>query len=156
MSADAAISIGPDAKDRLGIDISTTDELPVHSRKCFPIFLRMERLKALQIMFRGKKWLLPVDIFPDEIQFSRGRGIGRWQRLFDEDQWEPAIECASLGPGLLGNSDMARFWDKIALTDSENLPLQALQLILGDVLERVTVIGDGRMRSQPRDRKAAG
>ena len=148
MSVDAAISIGPDAKDRLGIDISTTDELPGSQQKMFSDLSPNGKMKALQIMFRGKKWLLPVDIFPDEIQLSRGRGIRRWQRLFDEDQWEPAIECASLGPGLLGNSDMARFWDKIALTDSENLPLQALQLILGDVLERVTVIGDGRMRSR--------
>ena len=37
---------------------------------------------------------------------------------------------------------MVRFWDRIALTDSENLPVEALQLILGNAANRVAVIGD--------------
>ncbi len=147
LSTDFSISVGPrDATDRLDIGISVTDALPDSQRKRFSDLSPNGKMKVLKIMFRNREWLLPLDIFPDEIRFSRGRGLGRWHRPFDEDQWPPAMECESLGPGLLGNSDMARFWDRIALTDSENLPVQALRLILGDAVERVAVIGQDRPR----------
>ena len=42
---------------------------------------------------------------------------------------------------------MVRFWDKIALTDNENLPIQALQLILRNAVNGVAVIGDDRPRT---------
>ena len=60
----------------------------------------------------------------------------------DEDEWPPAVECESLGPGLPGNTDMVRFWDRITLTDSENLPVHALQLILGNPVHRIAAVGD--------------
>ncbi len=147
LAENASISIGPlRATDRLDIDISVTDALPGSQKKMFSDLSPNGKMKVLQIMFQNKEWSLPLDIFPDEIRLSRGRGIRRWQRLFEEDQWPPAIECESLGPGLLSNSDMARFWDRIALTDSENLPVQALRLILDDAVERVAVIGEDRLR----------
>ena len=65
------------------------------------------------------------------------------KNLFDdEDEWPPAVECESLGPGLPGNTDMVRLWDRITLTDSENLPIQALQLILGNSVHRIAAVGD--------------
>ena len=148
LAADDPISIGPmNENDRLGIDISVTDALPDPQQKMFPDLSPNGKRKLLEIKFRDKKWSLPVDLFPTEIRFHRGRGIGRWQQRFAEDQWEPAIECALLGPGLPGNRDVTRFWDQIALTDGENLPIEALRLILGGALERVSVIGDDRPRS---------
>ncbi len=147
LSADDPISIGPlNTTDCLDIGISVTDALPGSQKKMFSELSPNGKMKVLKIMFRNKEWSLPLDIFPDEIRLSRGRGIRRWHRLSDEDQWPPSMECESLGPGLLGNSDMARFWDRIALTDSENLPIEALQLILGDALERIAVIGEDRLR----------
>ena len=148
MSEQASISIGPrNAADRFRIDISVTNALPDPQQKMFPDLSLNGKTKVLQIVLRDKKGARSAGIFPDEMQFNRGRGIGRWQQRFAEDQWEPAIECASLGPGLPGNRDVTRFWDQIALTDGENLPIEALRLILGGALERVSVIGDDRPRS---------
>ena len=39
----------------------------------------------------------------------------------------PGIQCESLGPSVLGNMDIARLWDKIALTDDENRAIGALK-----------------------------
>ena len=47
-----------------------------------------------------------------------------------------------MGPGLLSNNEVARFWDAVALTDDENQAVQALRLILGSEVDRVAVIGD--------------
>ena len=49
----------------------------------------------------------------------------------------------------MDNDSMARFWDSVALTDYEMRAVQALQLIYGDDVDRVAMIGDderGRQR----------
>ncbi len=43
---------------------------------------------------------------------------------------------------MLANRDIARLWDKVALTDDEDRAVEALRLIYGDTVERVAVIGD--------------
>ena len=39
---------------------------------------------------------------------------------FSEDEPWPAVENEFMGPGLLDNSDLARLWDGVALTDDED------------------------------------
>ena len=56
----------------------------------------------------------------------------------------PGIQCESLGPSVLGNKDIARLWDKVALTDDENRAVEALRLVFGETIERAAVIGDDR------------
>jgi predicted ATPase len=56
------------------------------------------------------------------------------------------MRCESLGPGLLNNTHLARLWDKVALTDDETQAVEALKLIYGDRVQRVTVIGDDSRR----------
>ena len=60
----------------------------------------------------------------------------------DEDG--PVARCELLGPGLLRNTDLARLWDKVALTDHEALALDALRLIFGNRVHRAAVIGEAR------------
>ena len=55
-----------------------------------------------------------------------------------------SIRCEFLGPGLLRNADLARLWDKVALTDHEALALDALRLIFGNRVDRAAVIGEVR------------
>lgn len=52
------------------------------------------------------------------------------------------IGCVSLGPGLLSNYQIARFWDTIALTDEEQRAVEALRIVLGDRVERVAIIAE--------------
>jgi ABC-type microcin C transport system duplicated ATPase subunit YejF len=60
--------------------------------------------------------------------------------VFDEREW-PIIECESLGPGLPSNNKLARFWDRVALTEEEDLSLKALRLT-GNGIDRVAVVGE--------------
>ncbi len=76
---------------------------------------------------------------------------------FDSDDSElpHAVICESLGPNVLSNNDIARFWDSVALTDSENLAVDALNLVYDGVVERVAMIGDGGGHSRHIRRAAA-
>ena len=100
-----------------------------------------EDLRGLRIKFKGKEQTIPLF-----------RNLNRWDRRmlrYDESEFLPAIRCESLGPGLLSNADMTRFWDKVALTEDENYGVQMLQLIYGDEVERVAVVGEeGRGRGR--------
>ncbi len=73
------------------------------------------------------------------------------RRAFGDGNWPTAITCQSLGPGPIENSEIARFWDAIALTDDEAAAEDALRLVMGDRVLRVAVIGgDNRYRRQGR------
>ena len=121
-ASDSRISIGPCEKQQLSIGIVDDGEL------------------SLIIKFQGKEQKIPVD-FP----FHNSRSPYRRSR--NDDSAHPSeIRCASLGPSLPSNSDIARFWDGVALTDDETRAVHALRLIYGDDVERVGVIGDESSR----------
>ena len=47
-----------------------------------------------------------------------------------------------MGPGLLPNSEIAWFWDKISLTDNEARAVDALRLIFGNKIERIAITAE--------------
>ena len=107
------------------------------------LIINTSSFEEFKIAFKDKQRILHWEKFQKDPGFSRSRKHRIQRSLFDEEhEWLPAIGCESLGPDLPRNTDMVQFWDRIALTDSENLPIRALQLILGNVVNRVAVIGD--------------
>ena len=80
----------------------------------------------------------------DPMRFSHrtGRYLRQYRSRSVTDSWFPPIQFESLGPGLLANDDISRLWDAVALTEAENLTIQALRLVVGETLERLAVIGD--------------
>ena len=74
-------------------------------------------------------------------QYHRAYGLfGAQSDIFGDIGATPDINCTSLGPELLSNKQLARWWSTIALTDEEDRAVRALNLALGDSVERVTVI----------------
>ena len=139
------LSIGScNQTDRLSIEVSTMEKSSNDAQRTLILDTSMDEwIMALKITFKNREWLLPWEAFLIEPGFGRFRRRRIQRRLFEEqEEWPSAIECESLGPGLPSNAAMVRFWDRIALTDSESLPVQALQLILGNAVNRVAVIGD--------------
>ena len=70
-----------------------------------------------------------------------------------EPSLQPTISYQSVGPSVLSNWEIARLWDGVALTDDENMVVDALNLIFGEKVERLAVIGDdtvGASRSSGR------
>ena len=94
--------------------------------------------QLLSIEFQGAKQEIPVFLLSNanEIRYRRF--------LNEESDFRPEIRCESLGPSLMSNSDMARFWDKVALTDDESRAVEALNLIFGRRVERVAMVGTER------------
>ena len=83
----------------------------------------------------GEEYMLP------QMNFQNSRRP-LWRVLNRESELPAAIKCETLGPGLLDNDEIARFWDEISLTDNEDRAVEALRLIFGDRVDRIAVIGD--------------
>ena len=92
------------------------------------------------------------DVVPLEISFnghkreyltapsdSRGYSLANKRGV---DATPPAPVCESLGLGLPGGYDLARFWDKVALTDEESRAIESLRLIFGKRIARAAFIGE--------------
>ena len=93
--------------------------------------------KHLRVDFQNKHFLL--DLSPRK-RHSYGREIS----LGNGDKQSPWLTCEALGPGILNERQMSRLWDHVALTDDETRILEALNLIMGDGVLGVAVVGDGR------------
>ena len=84
------------------------------------------------------------------IEFSTTPQIlQRMMRRRPEFELPPAADCNLLGPGLPDNSEVARFWDSVALTDDEDLAVEALSQITNETVERVAVVGQGSRLLRP-------
>ena len=140
------ITIGPTSgADDLRIEVSTPGDWSPDQQEQFADLSSEDDVQALKVVYRKKAKLLPwLPIVHDQrANWSRRRYARSLQRgLFDNGEW-PVIECESLGPGLPGNSKLARFWDNVALTKEEGLSLKALRL-MDDSIERVAVVGEDR------------
>ena len=97
---------------------------------------------VIEISFANTKRRIPW-LFSGDVHVETSRNFADL-RLFRDNQEELAREliCRSLGPGLLGNAAVAKFWDDVALTDDEDRAVDALNLVLDDKVDRVTMIGD--------------
>ena len=128
--------------DQLLIEKSfLTDQQMSFLGRLFGEHVADDRMEALAILFRGTKRHIPISLTYGRRarNYVLHRGIGDTP---NDDELSPAVECISLGPGLLSNSLMAHFWDNVALTEDENHAIRALGLIFDADVDRVAVIGD--------------
>ena len=65
----------------------------------------------------------------DAIPLSIPTRVWGHTTILGESDLPASIQCESLGPNVLSNEDIARLWDKIALTDDEDRAVEALRLI---------------------------
>lgn len=62
-------------------------------------------------------------------------------RSFESDA-AVGIRCQSTGPHVPGNEDIARFWDAAVSNNEDSRAVEALRLIYGDAVERVSMVAD--------------
>ena len=115
--------------------------------------------RVLKTVFQDREHVIPWTFAPDlderGLRDSKTlRMYRRKQRFLSQDELPPAIECESLGPGLMRNDEVATFWDSVALTDDEAHAVEALQLVLGNEVERVAMVGDDASRYRGYRRRA--
>ncbi len=151
-SQDAYISIGPrNPAEQLVIKPS------ISSGAQFNLFgegLDDAHMQVLRAEYGGKgEWTISLNAQPP-YRVPRTAGRRDQPSLFDEGEPRSAIGCEFLGPGLLGNNDLSRLWDGVALTDDEERAVGALQLVFGADVERVAVVGDEMAYPRRRGRRA--
>ena len=136
-SPEARISIGPLSLSKtLTIEIAPLSEERFRQLKMFSDRRIDIAVQSLKIEFQGVTQEVPMAHVPRSFRHRLLR--------YDESEILPEIRCESLGPGILNNSNLARLWDKVALTDDESRAVKALRLIYGDKATRVAVVGDER------------
>ncbi len=152
----ARIAIGPkNDTDQLRIEESllSEDDLAYQIKKNLPPYVARGYTQTFRVVFQGAEQMLPW-ILP--VQGSDGaRTVERYsvsaclysealclENLLLGAGWPSPIGCQFLGPGLLSDDEIVRFWNAIALTDDEDRAVQALRLIFGNDLERVAVRRD--------------
>ena len=124
----------------------------------FPGHLDGGETHTLRAHFQEDSWIVPALLFPDQpagvfrdrLTNSGNLDERRMAREFEylvrrgESRLPRATTCEKVGPGLISNSALARFWDTVALTEDEKLATYALNLIFRDEVLRVAVVGDDR------------
>ena len=152
--AEPELSVGPDSKSqqlrvRLGLTKERTQGYLFRTSR--PMDERLEL--SLFVSFRDTNREIPVTLLQD----AAGRRI-----LNGFEDRKSELACEVLGPGMTGNWDLARMWDRVALTEEEDRVIEALGLVLRDQPQRIAMIGgesrrpDGgrrvvvKLASQPR------
>lgn len=135
-SLNSSIELGPqNVADQLRIKPATADDLGDSVQNpLLPDIWDPETIQAVRVTFKGANRLVALG-FPT----VRRRSI---RRLPPEPEISPSIRCESLGPGILTNQDLARFWDKVALTEDEESAVESLSFIFGDIIGGAAVVGD--------------
>lgn len=109
--------------------------------------------RALGVSVGKHSRIFPVAAW-DTLERHRRSGFpSRTRRPGNSKVWPGSIHFESLGPGTLHAVDVARLWDSVALTESEDFVTRALRLIVGDTLERLAVIGDPTESFRARGRR---
>ena len=144
----ARISIGPKS-DTGQLRIEETpldDKQDSNIEQILSSFVSGGYTQAFKVVFQDTEqilpWILPIqgsDVVRTVERYSGSAYLYSYNLLVRARRLSQ-IGCQPLGPGLLSNKEIARFWNAIALTDDEDRATQALRLILGSDLERVAVI----------------
>ena len=130
IAPDSPISIGPTTGVPLGIEAT--------------VILDQQDLAATTPHFPGGFLSIEVNFgafkqeFPTYLTARQQHEkdlLKEWERPFGEP-------CELLGPDIPNSDQLARFWDKVALTEEESRAVDALNLIYSDKVERIAMIGD--------------
>ncbi len=147
----SSLSLGPsDPSQRVRIEeADLPDKLGSLFERLVPDSVLNGPIRGLRSVFRGVPRFFPVVTSGSELDTGvrytwATPHIARvLRRALDEGKYPKAISCLSLGPDVLTNDEIARYWDTIALTPHETAAVDALKLVMGERMQDVTVVGHG-------------
>ncbi len=134
-SSDSHFSIGPASESQeltIGAGINLWEGQPDEFDERT---LESTQETALHIEFQGQPRDVPMRFFLRPI-------LQRRPFVAKSESTSSPIQCESLGPSVLENDEIARLWDKVALTADENRALRALRMVYGEEVSGVAVVGD--------------
>lgn len=146
------VEIGPISESApLVMQLCSWEDLTNRHQASFAEFSMAEEWQFLKVRFNGTEVsvpAMPVERDPRAAELWRGYARSRRYGLSQYQAWR-TLNCESLGPEIADNSALARFWDRVALTEGEDLSLQALRLVSSGI-ERIAVVADEGSSSRRR------
>ena len=142
VSPNSRIEIGPKGASCLKITLAVPNgkQAEFLESDALPLIVKVSFAKHRRTI----PWLIP------RYANIGGRDIRAYRRFIgDREEPPPEMSCRSLGPGLPNNDEVAELWDKIALTGDEERAVRALNLVLDDRVDRVSMIGDSPIGDSP-------
>ena len=143
---ESPISIGSVSSDqnRLEIHVKTVEDLFFPEQELLVRNMFDPEMKILRIQFQNGESMLSLECGKPELTEQLANLTGMLRRLgVRRAPGLPApIACTSLGPGLPNNRMLVNSWNKIALTEEESIPLEALGVAKMPI-DRITLIQQG-------------
>ena len=142
ISSDSSIVVGPlNTSQHLTIETALLGEKEAEQWIRFsPESILVESgARMLRVTIHDKTRSIPLFVSD-----SRSASLLRHRLRTEEDDYPEEILCEFLGPSLMDNIDLARFWDNVALTDDESQALGALRLVFGDTIQGAAMVAHGR------------
>ena len=86
----------------------------------------------------------PVDVVGDPMAFERQLGFLARQH---NARRTSSVVCQRVGPGYLTHRQLPKFWGHVVLRDDETKVVNALKIVYGEEVDRVSVISDEAART---------
>ncbi len=138
----SVITIGPAPKaDDLILAASPPGDWSSEEAQLVPDPPRDMRVEALRVTHGGRSKFVPALLGDDGLSPARFNSFLMRHGLSDDSDWPAPIGCEALGPGPPDNDRLVLGWSGIALTEAEDFLIGVLKLVLGDGVERVSVVG---------------
>ena len=151
------ISIGlENGENRVKLEVYQEGNLPEEEEE--RLISRLSRIEdiidipPLLVTFKKRlKYLLPqISVSGPEYARSLRRKYLSKMMNDNESQSSEKFNCESIGPNLPDNESLVEFIDKVTLTEEDDRPSKALELILGHQVHGIAVVGRSERRSRPR------
>ena len=95
-------------------------------------FMSDDLVPVIRVQFEGTESILYLD--PD------------LKRRHSQKRNSATLICHTLGPGIQSSLELASFWDTVALTDDEQLVIDALNLVADGMVDKVRFVGNPGLR----------
>lgn len=153
MPQEPGISIGPDgsAADRLSIRAVTPSEEQIELIN-EPLQGDSFESLVIQVGFGDSKQIMPWSLPPMARRPGRTMPPSfyrRYPKRRDAGTDLPsALNSHWLGPGVVSNRQLADLWADIMLTDAEDRATRALEMVVGDPVDRIAMFASRTMRTE--------
>ena len=153
ISEDIQVSIGSKSDvDRLTISAEfLTNKHPLIVERIAPYGILEGRIRSFTVKYRGVGYTVPL-LNPNDLGkrlsvsgrsvYAAPTGSVAFEEKSRDQDLPPPRNCLAVGPDPIDNSSLSTLWKSVALTDSEIQVVESLGMMYGEVVERVSVVGE--------------
>ena len=139
-SGNGCVKIGPNKDEfQLRIETASSDDVWDLIQNDLPSgFWDIDAIQAIKVTFQCSTQIIPWTLSPRVRRSQR--------RLSTDPDMYPVAKCESLGPDVLANRDLTRFWDNVIFANNQERVIEPLRFIFGKAIESVVAVGDNTSR----------